>query len=190
MRPKPTLENTSTVFRLQTGYWDFDKGDEDKPFRTPELGVYGSAADAAADNEGLSIVETLAGYDDLWFFAVDGSPLEAQFSQQPYINFEKNTYFRGVYSLHPGSGTNLVDAMAEIIASNQERSPQARIAVWVASTDEAAKEFGWSTSEAMKEGVVLALRILPPGLQKRFIFAKLPYSGGFSLSIEEAVRSD
>ncbi len=183
-------ENASVVFSLNTGNWDFDESRDDEPLRTPELGVYRSAANAAADNEGLSIVETLAGDDDLWFFAVDGSPLEAQFSQQPYINFEKNEYFRGVYSLHLGSGTNLFDAIAKIIATNQERSPQARIAVWIASTDEAAKGFGWSTSEAMKEGVVLALRILPPDLQKRLIFAKLPYSGGFSSSIEEAVRSD
>jgi hypothetical protein len=178
-------ENASVVFSLNTGYWDFD----DESLHTPELSVYRSAADAASDNEGLSIVETLQGNDDLWFFAADGSPLEAQFSQQAYINFERNTYFRGVYSLHLGTGPTLFDAIEKIIASNGDRSPQARIGVWIAGTDEAATQFGWSTPEAMKEGVVLALRILPGDMQRRLIFAKLPYNGELFSTMEDAIRA-
>jgi hypothetical protein len=181
-------ENASVVFSLDTRCWDFDEGDESEPLRTPELGVYRSAAHAAADRIGLEIVETLDGHADLWFFAADGVPLEAHFSQQPYIDFERNTYFAGVYSLHLGSGTNVFDAIAKIIASNHDRSTQARIVVWIASTDEDAKDFGWPTPEAMKDGVARALRILPPDMQRRLIFANLPYNGIRFSNIEDDVR--
>ena len=186
--PKPHIDNVSVVFGFNSGTWDFDES-SDEPLRTPELSIYSTAADAAADNEGLSIVETLNGYDDLWFFAQDGSPLEAHFSQQPYINFEKNEYFRGVYSLHPGSGTTLFDAITRVIESNHDRSSQARIAVWIAGADETAKKFGWSSPEAMKQGVVLALRLLPQDMQGRLIYARMSDSGLFS-NIDDALRND
>ena len=186
MKWAETHTENAFVFSLNTGWWNFDES-SDEPLRTPELGVYRSAADAAADNEGLSIVETLHGYDDLWFFAADGSPLEAHFSQEPYINFERNTYFRGVYSLHPGTGATLLEAIEKRVVSNEDRSPQARIVVWIAGTNEAVKEFGWSTPEIMKQSIKLALRILHPEMQKRLVFVKLPYNNEQFLNIEDAV---
>ncbi len=52
--------------------------------------------------EGLSIVE-----GDWLFFAADGSPLEAYFSEPARIFPEKNTYTNGKYSLRPTSGERL-----------------------------------------------------------------------------------
>ena len=139
---------------------------------------------------GLEIVETLHGYGDLWFFAADGSPLEASFSQEPHFN-QDNTFFPGVYSLASGIGTSLLDAVEKVIASNGERSPQARIVVWVANTNQEAAQFGWATPAEMKEGVLLLLQILPHGTQRRLIFAKLSYSGGLEglfRTIEDALE--
>ena len=163
------MEKASVTFTLDTRWSDsVDEADAGEVLATPDLHVYCSPADAAADREGLDIVETLEGYGDLWFFASDGSPLKAHFSKEPYINFEKNTYFPGIYSLEPGAGENLQDALTSLIAKN--RSPHTQIIVGLAANNEVAKQFGWSDTEAMKEGTERALQILPPDMATRVVF--------------------
>lgn len=159
----------SITFSLEIGFYDpAEKGDREDCHVTPQLGIYCSAADATADREGLDIVE-----GDLWFYAADGSLMQAQFSEEPYVSADKPTYFPGIYGLHPGSGEPLLHAIARIIAENGDSSPRTRIVVSMAATDEVAKQFGWPDMAAMKEGVKRALRILPPDMFRRLVSVRL-----------------
>ncbi|MFZ0913392.1 MAG: hypothetical protein WBQ76_15785 [Candidatus Korobacteraceae bacterium] len=187
--PTPFLANsTSVVFGLETpNYYPYEL-DEAEDIITPGLDIYRCAADAAAHRDGIDIWETLAGFGDLWFFAADGSPLEARFSREPYFNADKPTYFPGVYTLEPGTGEDLLSAIAKVIAKNGNSSLFTRIIVGTAACDEAARQYGWSSVQAMKDGVELALRILPPDLLTRVMFTRVPYNGEFFSHIEDALR--
>ncbi len=166
------MKTRSVTFRLRTLYYDSPhESDDGEVLTTPWLEVYYSAEDAAADNEGLSIVETLDGYGDLWFFAADGSPLRAEFSKPPHFN-DNNTYFPGAYSLKRGAGDDLLRSLAKLIAKN--RSPHSQIIVDIAATDETANRFGWADAQTMAHGVTHALQILPPDMLKRVVFARYP----------------
>jgi hypothetical protein len=166
------MDDAVIVFSLDTYYYTLPDDPEAVTRFIPHLDVYRSAADAAANREGMEIVETLAGYDGLWFFAADGSPLEAHFSQRPYFDKDKPTYFPGVYSLHSGTGENLLDAIWKVIEKNEKLAPGVRIEVAIAGTNEAAKHFGWSDTIAMKEGVGRALEILPADMRARVVFTQ------------------
>jgi hypothetical protein len=160
------MTNASVIFGLEIGYYDsvveVDAGKE-VVLATPQLDVFFSASNAAAKKEGLNIVE-----GDLWFFGFDGSPLEACFSKEPYVDTERKTYFPGVYSLQPGRGEKLQDVIAKLITKNP--SPHTRIVVRVPATDESAQGYGWSDIKAMKEGIELALKILPSDMAKRVVY--------------------
>ena len=156
----------ASVFGLEIGYYDSvaeaDAGKE-VVLATPRLEIFFSASIAAAKKEGSDIVE-----GDLWFFASDGSPLKACFSKKPYINFDRNRYFPGEYSLQPGYGEKLQDVIAKLIAKNP--SPHTQIVVRVPATNESAQEYGWPDIKAMKDGVEHALKILPSEMAKRIVF--------------------
>jgi hypothetical protein len=160
------VTNASITFGLEIGYYDSlaeaDAGKE-VVLPTPRLEVFFSASIAAAKKEGLTIVE-----GDLWFFAFDGSPLKACFSKKPYIDFDKNTYFAGVYSLQPGGGEKLQDVIAKLIANNP--SPHTQIIVRIPATNESARGYGWSDIKSMKGDIEQALRILPSDMAKRIVF--------------------
>lgn len=158
------MTNASVTFALEIGYYDSVAGADvgkEIALATPVLEVFFSASIAAAKKEGLNIVE-----GDLWFFAFDGSPLEAFFSKDPYVDTDKNTYFPGVYSLQPGRGEKLQDVIAKVIAS----SPLTRIIVRVPTTNESAQGYGWSDTISMKGGIGHALKILAPDMAERVVF--------------------
>lgn len=160
------MTNASITFGLEIGYYDSlaeaDAGKE-VVLPTPQLEVFFSASFAAAKKEGLTIVE-----GDLWFFAFDGSPLKACFSKKPYIDFDKKTYFRGVYSLQPGCGEKLQDVIAKLIANNP--SPHTQIIVRIPATNESARGYGWPDIKSMKGEIEQALKILPSDMAKRIVF--------------------
>ena len=160
------MANASVTFALEIGYYDSvaeaDAGKE-VVLATPRLEVFSSASIAAAEREGLDIVE-----GDLWFFAFDGSPLKACFSKEPYVDTDKNTYFPGVYSLQPGCGEKLQEVIAKLIAKNP--SPHTQIIVRVPATNESARGYGWSDIKSMKDGIEHALKILPSDMAKRIVF--------------------
>jgi hypothetical protein len=166
LRRELHVTNASITFSLEIGYYDSlaeaDAGKE-VVLPTPRLEVFFSAGIAATYREGLDIVE-----GDLWFFAFDGSPLEACFSKEPYVDTDRKKYFPGVYSLRPGTGDKLQDVIAKLIAGNP--SPHTQIVVCIPATNESAHEHGWSDMKAMKDGVEQALKILPPDLAKRVVF--------------------
>ena len=180
------MKNRSVTFRLNTLYYDsLHEGDEGELLTTPWLGIYYSAEDAAADAEGLDIVETLDGYGDLWFFASDGSPLSAEFSKAPHFN-DDNTYFPGTYSLKRGTGSDdLLRSLTKLIAKN--RSPHTQIIVDIAESDETANRFGWANTQTMAQGVTHALQILPPDMLKRVVFARYPHVDELYPSIPDAL---
>src|SRR5262249_9622009 len=92
------MTNNALVFALEIGYRDaVPDADNSDVLATPTLYAFSNAAVAAASNEGLTIVE-----GDLWFFASEGSPLEALFSEQPYVYPDRPSYFPGRYSLQAG----------------------------------------------------------------------------------------
>lgn len=165
MKKSPT-----TVFTLETGMYDSD-AEEDRGkevvMPTPCLSVYRSTIEAAAAVEGLNIVE-----GDIWFFAADGAPLEAEFSAMPYINSEKNTYFAGVYKLVPGQGETLQHVLAEGTGGD-DLSP-IKIVVYVPATDAYARSCGWPDAKSMNESIAPALDFLPRELLKRVRFEMRP----------------
>jgi hypothetical protein len=160
------VPNASVTFALEIGYYDCvaeaDAGKE-VVLATPRLEVFFSASIAAAEKEGLNIVE-----GDLWFFASDGSPLKARFSKEPYVDTDRKKYFPGVYSLQPGSGEKLQGVIAKLLAKNP--SPHTRIVVRVPATDESARGYGWSDAGSMKAGIEQALKIFPSDMAKRIVF--------------------
>lgn len=160
------MTNTSITFGLKIGYYDSvvesDAGKE-VILATPQLEVFYSAGSAVAEKEGIDIVE-----GDQWFFACDGSPLEACFSEKPHVDTERNKYFPGIYLLQPGPGKKLRDVIAKIIGENP--SPHTRIVVRMPNTDESAQKYGWLDVKTMKEGVEHALKILPSDMAKRIVF--------------------
>lgn len=163
------MTNTSVTFGLEIGYYDSAvEGEAGKEvvLATPRLEVFFSGSIAAAKREGLDVVE-----GDLWFFAFDGSPLEARFSKEPYVDAERNRYFPGVYSLQPGCGEKLQDVIAKLISKNP--SPHTQIIVDLPATNESAQGYGWSDIKAMKNGIEHALKILPPDMAKRVVFETL-----------------
>jgi len=66
------------------------------------LVTYGTAAEAIEQTPGINIVEK-----DTFFFAADGTPLEAHFSKPAYFRSNGTAYTNGVYSLAPGTGRTL-----------------------------------------------------------------------------------
>ena len=66
--------------------------------------VRATMAEAIEQTPGINIVEK-----DTFFFASDGSPLEAHFSEPAYFHSEGTAYTNGVYSLAPGAGRTLQD---------------------------------------------------------------------------------
>lgn len=82
------------------------------------LQVYASESEAAAAVVGLEIVE-----GDWKFFSSNGSPLEADFSIQPRIHPERNTYTKGVYTLKPANaGTNLYTLLSIVECHDDTKS--------------------------------------------------------------------
>ena len=165
-KSKPHMTNTSVTFSLELGSYDsLDEADagKDVTFLTPQINVYFSANHAAADKEGINIWE-----GDLWFFASDGLPLEASFSKKPYVDMVKNEYFRGVYTLQPGHGESLQDAIAKIVGQND--SPHSQIIVRMPDTNEGARVYGWSDIESMTAGIENALEFLPLDMARRIVF--------------------
>jgi hypothetical protein len=164
------VTNASVTFGLEIDSYDSvaeaDAGKE-IVLPTPQLEVFFSASIAAANKEGLNIVE-----GDLWFFAFDGSPLKACFSKEPYVDTDRRKYFPGVYSLQPGFGEKLQEVIAKLIAKNP--SPHTQIIVRVPATNESAQRYGWSDIKAMKDGIGHALKILPSDMAKRIVF-ELPW---------------
>ncbi|MEZ0260634.1 MAG: hypothetical protein ACAH80_06460 [Alphaproteobacteria bacterium] len=151
------------VFTFETGIWDSDAPEDAGKgvmLWTPILSLYPSAELAAESEEGLNFVE-----GDIKFFAADGSSLVPAFSQEPYINSEKNTYFAGVYTLVPAAGKNLITELHSRIEANV--SPHARIMIRSPLKDEGAASWGWPSAKAMKLAFVQALKILPPDLATR-----------------------
>ncbi len=156
------------VFTFETGLWDSDAPEDagkNITLWTPILSLYASAALAAESEEGLNFVE-----GDIKFFAADGSSLVPNFSQEPYIDFKKNTYFAGVYTLIPGTGENLIEVLRSRIEANV--SPHVRIAIRLPTKDDVAASWGWSSASAMKISFFQALEILPPDLVARVDLSK------------------
>ena len=184
------MDDAPIVFSLDTRYYAASEDPEPVTLYIPHLDVYRSAADAAANREGMEIVETLNGDDDLWLFAADGSPLEAHFSQEPHFNWDRDrpTYFAGVYSLHPGTGGNLLDAIRKVIDRNKELAQGVRIEVAIPGTNEAAKRFGWPDTVGMKEGVERSLQILPADMRARVVFVECTVVDG-TLYYQDAIGS-
>jgi hypothetical protein len=147
----PTL-----VFALEFTYWDArPESDGTEVIARPNLDAFSTAVLAASSNEGINIVE-----GDLWFFAADGSPLEAVFSERPYVDAERLKYFTGKYSLQAGHGKTL----REMISDRSYRDPQ--IIVRLADSNEVAQKYGWSDVEEMKSNVDQALSDAVPDLTK------------------------
>jgi hypothetical protein len=160
------MKNSTVTFVLRIDYYDSDApSDKGKNvvLACPHLSVFSSAQMAAAFEEGLEIVE-----GDIVFFAADGSPLKANFSEKPYVDAKNKKYFAGAYSLEAGKGDNLQTAIEKIIASNA--SPHARIRVYATGDTEMAREYGWQSAKAMKDGIAQALKILPPELADRVLY--------------------
>lgn len=160
------MTNATVTFGLEIGSYDsVSEADAGKEvvLATPRLEVFFSASIAAAENEGLNIVE-----GDLWFFAFDGSPLKACFSKKPYVDTDRKKYFPGEYSLQPGCGEKLQEVIAKLIARNP--SPHTQIVVRVPATNESARGYGWSDIKSMKDGIAHALKILPSDMAKRIVF--------------------
>ena len=61
-------------------------------------------AEAIEQTPGINVVE-----QDTFFFASDGSPLEARFSKPAHFHSDGQSYTNGVYSLEPGTGRTLQD---------------------------------------------------------------------------------
>lgn len=68
------------------------------------LVTYETVAEAIEQTPGMSIAEK-----DTFFFAADGSPLEARFSEPAYWHTDGKSFTNGVYSLSPGVGRTLQD---------------------------------------------------------------------------------
>ncbi|HEY0105989.1 MAG TPA: hypothetical protein VGB91_07890 [Rhizomicrobium sp.] len=157
------MTNPSFVFALKIGYRDATpEADKSDVLATPNLEVFSNATVAAASNEGINIVE-----DDLWFFAADGSPLEALFSERPYVDAERLKYFAGKYSLRVGQGKTLQEMISSILPN---KPSHAQITVRVAASNERAQEYGWSDVEVMKSNVERALKILSPDVARLVVF--------------------
>jgi hypothetical protein len=66
--------------------------------------TYATVAEAIEQTPGINIVEK-----DTFFFAADGSPLEAHFLKPAHFHSDGKTYTDGVYSLPAGTGRTLQD---------------------------------------------------------------------------------
>ena len=66
--------------------------------------VFDTSEEAIKRCSGIEIAE-----GDWLFFAGDGAPLAAVFSQEPYVDSKRNVYGNGTYALAAGSGVNLLD---------------------------------------------------------------------------------
>lgn len=144
------------VFSLQFSFWDGPPGsDGTSTIAKPVLEAFADAAVAAASNEGLNIVE-----GDLWFFSADGAPMDAVFSERPYVDAKRLIYFAGTYSLQPGHGKTL----REIIAERCPSMPQ--LIVRSAPSDDDARKHGWSSVGQLKSTVEKALVVALPDLSR------------------------
>jgi hypothetical protein len=154
------MTNTTLVFALQLSYWDASPESASTEVRAnPDLEVFSNTTLAAASKEGINIVE-----GDLWFFAADGSPLEAVFSEQPYVDNERLKYFAGKYSLHAGRGKTLRQMISNVLSDYPPLGE--KIIVRVAASDEVAQKYGWSDVEEMRSNVDQALEAAVPDLAK------------------------
>jgi hypothetical protein len=155
---------TNLVFSLEFTSWDAppESGGTEVIVK-PTLEAFSNAALAASSHEGINIVE-----GDLWFFAADGSPLEAVFSEQPYFDSKRSEYFAGIYCLRAGRGKTLREMVLEGYPAD------APIIVRVATSNEAAQRYGWTDVEEMKNKVNQALEGALPDLTGLFDFESLP----------------
>ena len=70
--------------------------------------VFDTLEEAVKRCPGLEIAE-----GDWLFFSGDGSPLEAVFSRDAYVDTERLVYGNGVYTLSAGTGLNFQDWLFE-----------------------------------------------------------------------------
>ena len=156
------------VFALAIRHWDAPpESGSARVIAKPDLAAFANEAVAAASNEGINVVE-----GDLWFFAADGSPLEAVFSEPPYVDAERLTYFAGTYSLRAGRGMTLRRMLSEILSDNPVRG--ARIAVRIATSNDVAQQHGWPNALAMESDLEQALEAAIPDLAKLIVFEAYP----------------
>lgn len=161
---KSPMMNDSLVFALEVDYRDaIPQRELSEVVATPKLEVFSNATIATTSNEGINIVE-----GDLWFFAADGSPLEALFSEEPYVDNKKQKYFAGKYFLRAGRGKSLQEVISDILPHTG--SSRACIIVRVPASDNGAQEYGWQDALAMKSNVEQALKILPPDMAELVVF--------------------
>ena len=152
------------VFALEISYWDAPpESGSTETIAKPDLEVFSNAVLAAASNEGINIAE-----GDLWFFAADGSPLEAVFSERPYVDTERLKYLAGKYALQAGCGKPLRESIWDILS--EVPMPGAQIVVRVANSNEVAREHGWSDVDAMKSSIEQALEAAVPDLINLVVF--------------------
>jgi hypothetical protein len=162
------MADPTLVFALEFTYWDAPpESGTTEVITTPTLNAFANAALAASSNEGLNIVE-----GDLWFFAADGSPLEAAFSEQPYVNVERLKYFAGKYSLQAGRGETLREMISDVLPLVPPQC--AKIIVRVATSNDVAREHGWPDVETMKMCVDQALEATLPDMAKLIDFDIFP----------------
>jgi hypothetical protein len=162
------MADPTLVFALEFTYWDAPpESGTTEVITTPTLNAFANASLAVSSNEGLNIVE-----GDLWFFAADGSPLEATFSEQPYVDVERLRYFAGKYSLQAGRGKTLREMISDVLS---DVLPQcAKIIVRVATSNEVARDHGWTDVETMKNSVNQALEAAVPDMAKVIDFDIFP----------------
>ena len=158
------MATLTLVFALQITYWDAppDSGCADI-IAKPTLETFSDAALAASSKEGINIVE-----GDLWFFAADGSALEAVFSEQPYVDPERLRYFAGKYSLQTGHGKTLREMISDILSDVPMSNAQ--ILVLGTPSDEWVHEHGWSDAETMRSQIKQALEVAVPDLAMLSVF--------------------
>lgn len=150
------MADPTLVFALGFTYWDAPpESGSTQVIATPTLNAFANTSLAASSNQGLTIVE-----GDLWFFAADGSSLEAAFAEQPYVDVERLRYFAGKYSLQAGREKTLREMFSNVLS---DVPPQcAKIIVRVATSNEVAREHGWPDVETMKNSVNQALEAVVP----------------------------
>lgn len=161
---------TSTVISLEIRFFDSeapeDRGQE-VGIPIPCLHFYLSAAQATEQVEEINIVE-----GDIWFFAADGAPLEASFSQMPVVTADKGIYFPGIYNLVSGDGDSLQQFLADDELAERE------IIAYLPGTEAYAQACGWTGPKAANKAIAAVLESLPPKMAERFRFRMWPPPGG------------
>lgn len=155
------------VFALEFTYWNApSEADGTEVVARPTLTVFLDADLAASSYEGINIIE-----GGLWFFAADGSPLEAVFSEQPSVNPDQLTYRAGKYFLRPGSRKSLREVIID-------RSVAPRMVVRIAASNSVARDYGWEDAEEVRWRVERYLEAAIPDLAKPIEFEFVADLGG------------